>query len=73
MRKSPIAMAITMALIKDMPIRQGPISPYLADLNRRLYYRMFDKPLKARSVGKTLSYPENYNNARLNQKPAGKN
>lgn len=72
MRKSPIAMAITMALLKDMPVRLGPISPYVTDLNRRLYYGMFDKPVKARAVGKTLSYPEHYYNDRFNQKPVGK-
>lgn len=59
MRKSFLAVAISYALMRGVPLRAGPISPYTSMLNRDLYYRMLGQD-KARAFDKTLTYGYRY-------------
>lgn len=64
MRKSPLAVSVALALLPGVQIaasRYGPISPYQSWTNRGIYYRMIGQDVvRARSIGKTLSYPFRY-------------
>lgn len=62
MRKSFLAVAIQAALGPANPnARPGPISPYNAALNREAYLRLMGQEVvRARSIGKTLTYGNRY-------------
>ncbi len=61
MRKSPLAISISMALAGNAVMatsRYGPVPPYRTWINREIYYRMIGQEVhRARSIGKTLAYP----------------
>lgn len=63
MRKSPLAIAISMSFFPGVQIaasRLGPVPPYREMLNQQLYYRMLGQEIwKGRALGKTLTFPGN--------------
>ena len=64
MRKKPLAICISMALVPPAQLatsRHGPISPYQSWINRELYYRMLGRDVhRGRALGKTLDFANNY-------------
>lgn len=64
MRKSPLCIAINLALMPGVQLatsRVGPVSPYHTHFNRQIYYHLLGEQLmSARSVGKTLTLPLRY-------------